>query len=384
MADHVEFLAQLPACAATCIVSEAQQSSCSLTDIKCICVDQNTTMAISKCIKANCTVVDVLHATNATYAACGMPNRDNFAIQVILPIVLGTIALMACFLKLASRIPFPSGLEVYDIVLAIAVAATIAVDAIDVVAARRGLRRDMWTIEPDMVDAILKCFYIAEPLYLIATDITKIAVLIFYLQVFPQSSFRILCHCIMAMCAAHLLAFILSSLFQCAPIRYSWEYWRGEHSGHCLNANIVAWAAAASNIALDLTILIMPLPLLVKLLMSMKQKILVLFLFSVGFVMTVVSVIRLPVLIRFTHSDNPTWDYLRVGYWSTIEINLSIICICMPGINHFIKKLRPTSLNVVFRLQTRDQCQRGNPMSMPGNRSIMRHGDMEHNVAFQW
>ena len=44
---------------------------------------------------------------------------------------------------------------------------------------------------------------------------------------------------------------------------------------------------------------------------------------------TVVSILRLRSLVTFeSHSTNPTWEYLEVSKWSTIEINVGIICTC--------------------------------------------------------
>ncbi|KAB8212771.1 hypothetical protein BDV33DRAFT_210880 [Aspergillus novoparasiticus] len=218
------------------------------------------------------------------YNECRIPSRNRSAVQVALPMVMGALALLTCSLRLASRTPFSSGALTEDIVFGIAVMATISVDAIDVVAAAKlGLGADIWTIEPSNIDGVLKCFYIAEPLYVVATDTTKIAVLIFYLQIFPHPKFRVLCHCIQGMCFAHVSAFGLSSLLQCSPVHYSWQYWRGEKNGHCVNTNIAAWAAAATNITLDVIVLVMPLPLLARLLMPVPQKVRALLLFSVGF-----------------------------------------------------------------------------------------------------
>ena len=45
---------------------------------------------------------------------------------------------------------------------------------------------------------------------------------------------------------------------------------------------------------------------------------------------TVVSILRLRSLVSFANSHNPTWDNYSVTLWSVIEINVGIICACMP------------------------------------------------------
>ena len=60
---------------------------------------------------------------------------------------------------------------------------------------------------------------------------------------------------------------------------------------------------------------------------------------------TVVSVLRLRSLVRFgTSSQNPTWDYYEVALWSTLEINIGIICTCLPSLRLLLVRLFPRVL----------------------------------------
>lgn len=45
---------------------------------------------------------------------------------------------------------------------------------------------------------------------------------------------------------------------------------------------------------------------------------------------TIVSILRLQSLLSFANSRNPTWDNWSVSNWSIVEINVGIICACMP------------------------------------------------------
>jgi hypothetical protein len=55
------------------------------------------------CNAANCTVVEMLHATNETYAACGVPTRDQSATLMGVAASLGSLALLMVILRLADR-----------------------------------------------------------------------------------------------------------------------------------------------------------------------------------------------------------------------------------------------------------------------------------------
>ena len=56
------------------------------------------------------------------------------------------------------------------------------------------------------------------------------------------------------------------------------------------------------------------------------------------------SILRLQSLVHFSNSSNPTWDQWDVANWSTIEINLGIICACMPAARKILLKLFPQIL----------------------------------------
>jgi hypothetical protein len=54
-----------------------------------------------------------------------------------------------------------------------------------------------------------------------------------------------------------------------------------------------------------------------------------------------VSALRLQSLINFGNSLNPTWDQADVIHWSNIEINVAIICSCMPALRVILVRMFP-------------------------------------------
>lgn len=53
------------------------------------------------------------------------------------------------------------------------------------------------------------------------------------------------------------------------------------------------------------------------------------------------SIIRLHALVTFVTSHNPTWDNFPVSLWSTVEINVGILCTCMPTLRLLLIRLFP-------------------------------------------
>lgn len=54
------------------------------------------------------------------------------------------------------------------------------------------------------------------------------------------------------------------------------------------------------------------------------------------------SIVRLQALVTFAKSSNATYDNFPVSLWSTVEINVGIMCTCMPTLRLLLVRLFPT------------------------------------------
>jgi hypothetical protein len=174
------------------------------------------------------------------------------------------------------------------------------------IVANLGLGKDIWTVPFENITAILKIYYFDEDLYLTALPLVKISILLFYLRIFPQTWFRYACFATMAACVGYGIAFLLVSVFQCQPIDLAWNHWDGEHVGKCNDINAQGWTSAALNVVLDVVVLALPMPVIAKLELNKRKKVLVLLMFSTGFLVTIISIIRLQVLVHFGGTANFT------------------------------------------------------------------------------
>jgi hypothetical protein len=199
----------------------------------------------------------------------------------------------------------------------------------------------MWTLKDWQITNVLFYYYLGEVFYVVALGISKISILFFYLRVFPAKEFRLLTYGIMGLSAAYTIAFLFATVFQCLPVSLAWTQWDGLHEGFCNDIHLQGWIAAAINIALDAVVMILPLKHLANLNMNLKKKLMVMSMFSVGIFVIVVSVLRLYTLVHFANTQNVTWDYVEAGYWSLLEIDVSIVCGCMPAHRSLIIKVWP-------------------------------------------
>jgi hypothetical protein len=77
--------------------------------------------------------------------------------------------------------------------------------------------------------------------------------------------------------------------------------------------------------------------------MNTKKKVGIILTFIVGLFVTICSIIRLKYLIGWAFNPNPPWNYSELAVWSVIELDVSVICACMPGMASLLRRLKQRS-----------------------------------------
>ncbi|KAF2492600.1 hypothetical protein BU16DRAFT_466045 [Lophium mytilinum] len=208
-----------------------------------------------------------------------------------------------------------------------------------IVAARLGFGRDMWGIAPDHITSSLKWLYVAYFMYMLAECLCQLSILAFCLRIMIDPKSRLAAWILVGLVTGFGIGNTFSMIFQCNPIPFFWNGWRGEMAGSCpVNVRLFGFVRGGIEIFLDLAILSLPLPMLAKLHMSRKKRLQIMSMFCVGFVITVVSCLRLWSFVQFAQTSNPTYDNTSGLYWCTIESNLFTIVACMPAMRAFLHK----------------------------------------------
>ncbi|RSL67658.1 hypothetical protein CEP53_002874 [Fusarium sp. AF-6] len=339
-----------PTCGLKCIQQETIKSTCELTNVTCICTNVELNEKISLCVHSNCTVREALLVQSYSKHTCNAPSRDRTHLVWILGIVFLVVGLVGFGLRVMARVFVRAqtwGPD--DWVMLLAVLMMIPLNAISVPISQVGLGKDIWNVHPDDITDFLYFFYWDELLYLGVLPVTKISILLFYLKVFPGKKIRLGCWILIGLNVAYFIAFELVSIFQCTPIEGAWRAWDKEFPAKCNNINMQGWMAAIFNIVLDVGTLCLPLWELYKLSLSRKKKIQIMLMFSVGFFVTIVSIVRLQSLASYATTSNVTQDYVEIGYWSTIEVPVGILCACMPAIRSLFSLVFPKVFGTTAR-----------------------------------
>lgn len=155
------------------------------------------------------------------------------------------------------------------------------------------------------------------------------------------------------------LALTILNLLQCRPIAAAWAS-PVPDSAHCTNIVTVYLSSAPLNIITDLAILFLPMPILTSMRLPKKQKIILVITFGFGIFVAVVDVVRIAYLQdaqRDTleaaktqrsgtgneqrNTGNLAWFASLSFMWSAVEINLGIMCACVPALKPLVRRFLP-------------------------------------------
>jgi hypothetical protein len=246
--------------------------------------------------------------------------------------VISCLAVMQRFVAKLLAENLTLGYDDYMVLLAALVQAPMAAVGVEGGVAC-GLGRDIWTLTFDQITGFGYWLYVFTILYFLNVAIVKLTFLLFYLRVFPRPKIRRYLWATIAFTCIFGFTFVMAGIFQCQPVSHYWERWTGEKEGKCIDVSALAWANGSISIALDLWMIAIPLSQVRNLSLDWKKKAEVAFMFCVGLFVTVMSSLRLESLVTHdVHSPNATWVKREVAIWSTVEINVGIICACLPSI----------------------------------------------------
>ena len=283
----------------------------------------------------------------------------------VLGVVAAMIVLSTIFvsLRMVSRawIVRKVTLDDYFIVLAWVIAA--ALSAAICWGSAYGLGRHEKDVPRDWQVGLRKANYAFSVLYQPALMATKTSILAFYLTLPAQNRiFKWCCIGTLVVVNAGGLALGLFTVFQCRPPGAAFAV-PIPPGGHCTDIITIYLSSTPLNLITDMAILFLPIPILTGMRLPKKQKIILIITFSFGAFVAVVDVIRIVYLqgaavTRLKEIYNArehgreavqtrtdfSWYASFSFMWSAIEVNVGIMCACVPGLKPLVTRFLPNLL----------------------------------------
>lgn len=129
-----------------------------------------------------------------------------------------------------------------------------------------------------------------------------------------------------------------SLVFTCNPVRAQWDITITD--AVCLDRRATYLGASVVNVITDVVLLALPLPYIWNLNSPSFQRLVLVGMFSLGIFVSVVSIIRLSILMNLDlASPDITYNMSQVFIWSLVETNVGLICACLPSLRPAVKLL---------------------------------------------
>ncbi|KAF1845270.1 uncharacterized protein K460DRAFT_376726 [Cucurbitaria berberidis CBS 394.84] len=194
--------------------------------------------------------------------------------------------------------------------------------------AKWGMGRHISDVSPhDLVKTLkVPTFWASFIIYGLSLGLTKGSILLQYQRVFKTKRFQIACWTVVAIVIGYTMSSLFSCIFYCIPLRSFWT----REPARCVNQHAMWFAIAAINILTDFIIIILPMPVIRSLRLGRRQKTALTAIFAVGGFVCIVSILRLQSLVAISKSQDLTYDNPSSAAWSSIEVNVAIICSCLP------------------------------------------------------
>ncbi|KAH8674315.1 hypothetical protein BX600DRAFT_433899 [Xylariales sp. PMI_506] len=184
----------------------------------------------------------------------------------------------------------------------------------------------------------LKYFYLCQITYKTCINLTKTSILLLYLRIFGGVRwFRWLCMVLALIVAMYCIASVTATIFQCTPVPRAFNK---AIPGTCINNGKFWYANAAFSITTDIIILIIPMPLVYALQIPRAQKVALVAVFTLGVFVVITSCLRITTINIQATTNDQTYD-IASTMWTIIEMNVAIICACLPQIRPLIAKVFP-------------------------------------------
>ncbi|KAF9874444.1 integral membrane protein [Colletotrichum karsti] len=203
--------------------------------------------------------------------------------------------------------------------------------AIFSICTRYGLSYHVWTIPVSVQQAGRRLTIIATLCYHCTFITIKMAFLLQFRRVFTVPKFRLICDIIFVFICCFGTAVIVSSIIMAVPT------WNGDTFAAERYDQGTWWlATSVVHLITDIVIFLLPLPLLRKLKLKRMLKVALMVSFGLGFVTTVISIIRITTL-GHTFTRDVTYDVIPALVWSEIELCCAVMCACIPTLRPLLR-----------------------------------------------
>ncbi|KAI1799457.1 hypothetical protein F4811DRAFT_565537 [Daldinia bambusicola] len=248
----------------------------------------------------------------------------------ICPIIVGT--------RVWSRLGNGGHLGADDWTILVSLIFALASSAIMLAACHYGYGRHTYSLSAYDKYQAFKYFYLCQVTYKACINLTKASILLLYLRIFSNTKwFRCACRFMLLIVVMYCIASVTATIFQCTPVTKAFDK---SLKGTCIDNGKFWYANSGFSIATDIIILTLPMTLVYALQIPRVQKAALMIVFALGVFVVITSCLRVTTIDIQAKTPDPTYD-IASTMWTIIEMNVALVCACLPQIRPLIIKWFP-------------------------------------------
>ncbi|OIW30360.1 hypothetical protein CONLIGDRAFT_366305 [Coniochaeta ligniaria NRRL 30616] len=176
--------------------------------------------------------------------------------------------------------------------------------------------------------------------YQLTIFLTKTSILLLYARILTYQHARYAVYVILVVVTLSNIWAFAVVMTACIPLAAFWDFTQA--AGAYCHPRSFWWANTGLHMATDFLIFGLPMPIIFHLNASPRQKVLLYGIFAFGFLVSLMSVIRLVYLLQEYNHDDFTYDNTTLMYWTCIEVNTAIVCACVMTLKPLMNRYLPS------------------------------------------
>ncbi|RAH48924.1 putative integral membrane protein (Pth11) [Aspergillus brunneoviolaceus CBS 621.78] len=198
----------------------------------------------------------------------------------------------------------------------------------------------IWDLHLDKIKPFKQNDLAGEDVFVVGIWLVKTSILLFFLRLSPEKRFRQMTYGIMIFVAVYNMISLLVFTLGCIPVQAMWDVTLMP-TARCVDQLAFVYANAAFNLFSDIITLALPIRLCWSLQTTLKQKVLLMMVLMMGSFACVIAIVRIVTMMPFIHDGDLTWYKVTLAKWAMVEINVGIICACLPVLRPLLLQLAP-------------------------------------------
>jgi len=194
-------------------------------------------------------------------------------------------------------------------------------------AVKYGVGRYAIDIPIGNIPRALYFWWLCEIFYSLSTVLIRLSISVFLIRICLRRIYKIIIYVTVAIVLIFSTFYVFLILFQCSPVDFFWNQYKGE-KGHCINPAYITNATiahSAISFTADWVFGFLPIALIWNLQLNKRTKISIAGVLSLGLLAGVATIIRIPYIKVLTRTDEVLFATTGLAICSTIEPGLGII-----------------------------------------------------------